>query len=200
LSELAFVSVFEALQALPKADRGLAFANAIASALPREAMAIQGHILFNPLLRPFLMNRTDVMKVTWVREPVAQVHSRYAFVRQVLLKQAPVDWGRPEFADSIFLDVMASCTHPNVKDPQIQALMGLSLEDFDFVGVTEFFEEDLGQIDSALGHPGLQPVIANTSKKPRPLTPEEIAAIRDFHAEDVAIYERALALRAQRMP
>lgn len=200
LSHLGFATVFEALQALPKADRGLAFANAIASALPREAMAIQGHILFNPMLQPFLMNRSDVMKVTWVREPVAQVHSRYAFVRQVLLSQAPAGWGRPEFADTIFLDVMASCTHPNVKDPQSKCLKGLSLEDFDFVGVTECFNEDLAQIDSALGHPGLQPFVANTSKKPRPLTSEEIAAIRDFHKEDVALYERALALRAQRMP
>lgn len=200
LSRLGFAPVFEALQALPEADRGLAFANAIASALPREAMAIQGHILFNPMLQPFLMNRSDVMKVTWVREPVAQVHSRYAFVRQVLLRQAPAGWDRPEFADSIFLDVMASCTHPNVKDPQTNILTGLSLEDFDFVGVTECFNEDLAQIDSALGHPGLQPVVANTSKKPRPLTSEEIAAIRDFHTEDVALYERALALRAQRMP
>lgn len=200
LSQLGFAEVFEALRALPKADRGLAFANAIASGLPREAMAIQGHILFNTLLQPILMNRTDVMKVTWVREPMAKLHSRYAFIRQVLLSQAPAGWDRPEFADTIFLDVMASCTHPNVKNPQSKFLRGFSLEDFDFVGVTEFFEEDLGQIDSALGHPGLQPVVANTSKKPRPLTPEEIAAIRDFHAEDVALYERALALRAQRMP
>lgn len=53
-------------------------------------------------------------------------------------------------------DMMASCTHPNVKDPQTNILTGLSLE--------------------------------------------ELEAIRDFHTEDVALYERALALRARRMP
>lgn len=199
LSYLSFHQLLEAIQELPQEDRPLAFANAIAARIPKDTKGIQGHILFNPLLLPFLLKRPEVLKITWVRAPESLAYSKYAFIRQELMKRAPTGWRYPAFEASIFRDVVDGCNQPWVKNSLAKPLQGMPLESFDFVGITEFYSEDLAQIDALLNHPGLKPYRANPSKKPRPLTPEDIAAIRAYHKEDIVLYERALALRARRM-
>lgn len=198
LSNLVFGGLEQAVQAFPEEDRTLAFANAIAAGLPADATVIHGHVLFHELLLPTLpFDRPEVLKVIWLRAPEHHVYSRYAFIQQVLMRNAPENWRQPEFAEGVFRDILDGCNQPHFRNGQSRSLSGMKLESFDFVGITEFFEQDLAQI-SALLQVDLHPLKANASQKPRPLKPHEIEAIRAYHDQDVALYERALALRENR--
>ena len=199
ISGVNFVNLHRAVRTLPVEDQSMAFANAIAAGIPADAKVIQGHVLFNSQLAKHLpWDRPEVFKVTWLRRPEDQVYSRVAFFRKVLLRNAPEVWKYPKIVDAIFREVFDGCMQPVFRNKQASLFKEISIDKFDFVGITEFFEDDLAQIGSLLSLT-LKPLCANASEKSRPLTPDEVAAIREYHAEDVAIYERALAIRLNRL-
>ena len=115
-------------------------------------------------------------------------------MRGVLLQKGPSEWKSPATADSVFRDALDACMQPQTRNLQSKLFLRIPLEKFDFIGITECFDEDLAQISARLSL-NLQPLRANASEKPRALTPEEITALRAYHSEDVALYNRALAMR-----
>lgn len=98
----------------------------------------------------------------------------------------------------MFRDPVEACTHPSMINFQANEMRYFELEEFDFIGFTEQFEEDLDQLHSLLGPIGLHPDVVNTSAPVRSLAPDELQAIRAANDLDLALYNRARSLRGLR--
>jgi hypothetical protein len=81
-------------------------------------------------------------------------------------------------------------------------LRGYTLEDLDFVGITEHFGADLADLARRLRWPSLAAPheLANDLAPYRNFRPAEslVRRIRALNEDDVALYEEALRLRAAR--
>src|SRR5205085_9196261 len=100
---------------------------------------IHGHFL--PVKYLLLAIRREITFVTWVRHPVQILLSNYYYWRRTyepdtsprLHRQiVEEDWSVERF-----------CLSAEMRNLYGQFLWGFPVENFDFIGVTEFYEEDL---------------------------------------------------------
>lgn len=164
--------------------------------IPRDTRIIHGHLLFHSYLtRPLIEGLPDALKVVWLRAPEQRALSAYNFVRQTWLRNGPQEWTGAQWLAAMFRDPVEACTHPSMVNFQANEIRNFDLEEFDFIGFTEQFADDLDQIQSLLGPIGLRPHVINTSAPVRTLSPEELQTIRAANDLDLALYNRARSLR-----
>lgn len=164
--------------------------------IPRNTRIIHGHLLFHSYLsRPLIDAVPQAFKVVWLRAPEQRALSTYNFVRQTWLRNGPQEWTGARWLEAMFRDPVEACTHPSMVNFQANEMRHFELDEFDFIGFTEQFEEDLDQLQSHLGPIGLRSHVVNTSATVRPLNPGELQAIREANDLDVALYNRARSLR-----
>ena len=159
---------------------------------------IHGHFL--PLKYIPLASQRDVKFVTWVRDPVDRILSHYYF------------WKRsydPKTAGPLFRRVIQEgwslerfCLSHELQNLYGKYLTGFSLERFVFIGVTEFFAEDLAYFsDCFLGvkleahNENVGTMAGGKYQIDSSLRKE----IEEFHSKDVELYQAALALRSRRI-
>lgn len=159
---------------------------------------IHGHFLPVKYL-PLATMRGNVDFITWMRNPVDRVISHYrywkrnfdpaksqAFHRQVVEE----DWPLEKF-----------CLSPRLRNLYGQFLYAFPLEYFEFVGITEYFEEDLAAFSRR--YFGLAATVERLNVAPSgdrlQADPGLRREIEQFHAADMALYERALGYRSTRL-
>lgn len=172
------------------------------SALPHNFRVIHGH--FNILKYDYL--HAQAKKIIWLRHPIHVVISLYFYwlhvpiddiyqchtiVRDVKMLKIKLD----EFVE-----------HGAAKNLISQHIFGLKINDFDFVGVQEFFQEDLADLQKMLNWSDFRIEEKNTN--PNPKYQEELETIFSKktliekiirnNQEDLEIYQEALRLRAER--
>jgi tetratricopeptide (TPR) repeat protein len=170
--------------------------------LPPEIRVIHGHFM------PFKYDHLypHVPKVIWVRNPIYLVISLYFY-----WLYAPL--GIVEKQQKIVRDIkkIAIGLEEFVEQPEAKNLIskysgGKTLTKFDFVGVQEFLEEDLADLQAVLKWPDFS--IATKNLNPNPKYKQEleeafanktlIENIIKNNQEDLEIYQEALRLRAAR--
>lgn len=106
---------------------------------------IHGHFL--PVKYLLLAARRELKFVTWMRDPVERVLSHYYFWRRgydpatappLHRKVVEEDWPLERF-----------CLSDELKDLYRQFLWGFAADNFDFIGITEFFDEDFAYFSKA---------------------------------------------------
>ena len=164
---------------------------------------VHGHFL--PLKYLELARALPCTFVTWLREPVARLVSHYYY------------WQRSYDPDSALTSALHRrvveeewslarfCLAPELRNVYSEFLWGFGLERFRFIGITEFFEEDLRYFSQQVlgnkipahtlnrrsGDDGGDPVAA--------LSADMRAEIEAYHAADMAIYNLGLQLREARL-
>jgi hypothetical protein len=97
------------------------------------------------------------------------------------------------------------CLAPELRDVYSEFLWGFPLDRLDFVGITEFFPEDLRYFSREILRNKVRPHTLN--RRPggaEPVPEAEIGAldrplVEAYHARDVALYRWALQRRAARI-
>lgn len=143
--------------------------------------------------------------VTWLREPLARLESHYYYwLRSYdpaagltsLLHRRVVEeeWSLRRF-----------CLAPELRNVYTEFLWGFPSDRLDFVGITEFYGEDLRYFSREILGNKLRPQTLNQrSEVSGPeqgecLTHAERDEIEEFHAADVSLYRGALAQRRRRL-
>lgn len=171
-------------------SRDVRMARAIAHSQLRHKPShpvIHGHFLPRKYL--YLAQPKSAFFVTWLREPIARLESNYRFWRDTPppakippLRQRMLDekWSFFDFA-----------TEPRFQNLYHQFFEGFDIELFDFIGLTEHYEDDLERCAQMLKLP-LQLTLRNTRKSSEPmeLTQRQWQEIRDFHRQDIDLYEQ----------
>ena len=154
---------------------------------------IHGHFL--PLKYLFLPRQLDVFYITWMRDPVERLASHYHYWKRVydpataeLLQRRVVDesWSFERFA-----------LGPELRNFYCQFLWGFPLEKFDFIGITEHYEEDLRYFSQHfLGSVLVGKQVNVNQGKERHLYVNDAclrARIEEYHWRDMVMYRKALS-------
>jgi len=160
-----------------------------------DVECIHGHFLpINYLLMGY---KREPKFVTWMRNPVERVLSHYYFWKKTYKpgkvpshhrKVVEEDWSIERF-----------CLGPEVRNLYWQFLWGFPIDYFDFIGITEFYENDFAYfVQHYLGCDHIEPKRLNVSGKERGAYQIDRSFRNDieaFHGRDIDLYQRALEKR-----
>jgi hypothetical protein len=161
----------------------------------READCIHGHFL--PIKYQLMQVTRTVRFVTWLRDPVERLASHYHFWRRsydpktsLTLHRRVVeeDWSFDRFFRS-----------PEMRNVYAQFLWGFPLSSFEFIGITEHYDEDFLFFTGAFLGTALSPhrQLANSDRTESFYVSDLHlrAEIEKVHHHDMVLYRRALELR-----
>jgi hypothetical protein len=155
---------------------------------------IHGHFLPVKYL-PMASVRGGVDFVTWMRHPVDRLVSHYNYWMRRPVNAQP--FRRRVVEEGWSLERF--CLSQELRNLYSQFLYAFPLEYFSFIGITEHYAEDLSEFTRRyLGSGG---AVERLNAAPGGGTSVDAALrrrIEEFHADDMALYERALAYRAAR--
>jgi hypothetical protein len=159
---------------------------------------IHGH--FMPLKYTLLPPRKDLRFVTWLRDPVERLASHYHYWMR---HYNPTDTGalhRRVVEEQWSLERF--CLGPELQNTYCKFLWGFHLDRFDFVGVTEHYEEDLAYFSrNILGHDvaSRRDNVNPERDQPAYITDDGfLQQVQQHHAKDMRLYQRALLMRQNR--
>ena len=164
---------------------------------------VHGHFL--PVKYLKLADHLPCTFVTWLREPVARLVSHYHYWQRAYDPGSPLVSTLHRRVVEEGWTLQQFCLAPELRDVYSEFLWGFPLDRLDFVGITEFFPEDLRYFSrEILGNK----VRAQTlNRRPPGAGPGSEALLGDldrprieaYHARDVALYRRALQRRIDRL-
>jgi hypothetical protein len=167
-----------------------------AGELPATVKVLHGHFHYEDFARFFQLN-ADTKVVTWLRDPVRRIVSNYhyllaAFQREV--RHTPLSGqlfkrlvkSLPEFA-----------RHPRDTHLYADYLRGRDLAHYEFVGVIEAYDDELGRLGRILGVRDMPRFDVNKARlQPPALDEEQEQALITLNRENLEIYHRAVAIQA----
>jgi hypothetical protein len=166
----------------------------------RDIRCIHGHFL--PVKYLLLADMRPTVFVAWMRDPVERLVSHYHYwydaydpdspdTRPLHRRVVEESWSLEKF-----------CLSQEMRNLYSEFLWGFPLERFDFIGITERYEADLRSF--SLGYLGseLEARVVNPRKAARSVSDELGSGLRkrveEWHAEDIDLYRRALAMSKAR--
>lgn len=157
---------------------------------------IHGHYL--PVQFLLLSNTVPMRFVTWMRHPVDRLVSDYHHTLKNYDKNAP-PFQKQIISEKWTLEQY--CTCEKLKDVYSQFFWAFPLENFDFIGITEYYNADFEYFRKKFLKPSVPAYHENVNKgyKRDKLDKGLRKAIETFHAADMMLYERALELRNLRI-
>jgi hypothetical protein len=160
---------------------------------------IHGHFL--PIKYEYFYETGNHSFVTWLRDPIKRIESHYNFWKHYhhKLDKLPLlkrflneDWSIEKFALS-----------EEVRNIYSMFLWNFPIDRFDFIGITEFFEEDLRYFGRTFfNEQEIQVPKKNVNEikdRDRITDPGLMRELKDFHACDYKLYSYALELRSERI-
>jgi hypothetical protein len=138
----------------------------------------------------------DSMKLTWVRHPIARIISHYFFWKTVRKGSTLFNMER--------MSLIEFAERPEIQN-HMNACLG-DIKELSFIGVQEFFADDLQDIANLLSWKNYQIEQVNQNRFPKYLEycqeiwsdTETIKKIADCNTKDMELYEYVLELRALR--
>ena len=171
-----------------------------------EAIAVQGldniecvHGHFMPVKYQRLDAKRHLTFVTWMREPVARMLSHYDYWRENYDETTASPHHRQFIEEGWTLEQF--CLSEQFRNIYTQYLWGFPLERFAFVGITEYYREDMLEFSERFLSTSLPPRYLNVTKygvSRRIVDDVFLEKVRDFHAADIQLYQRALRWRQAR--
>ncbi len=181
-----------------------------AAALPQEAACVHGHFPAVKYLPALLSRRAFARRtfyMTWLREPLARMVSNYRYWRSLDPAQVEDPLVRQVLEEDWSLE--AFCLSPALANYQSLWMRRVPRALFGFIGLTEFYEEDLARLSRLLMARGLvsAPLEAHRLNEgpqeaadPQTLDEARLAALRPaferLHDRDMTLYRRQLARRS----
>ena len=141
-------------------------------------------------------------RIVWLRHPIFRLISEYFFAKTIQDRENAI---HAQLLNNN-LNILEFAQIPEMRNFLTQHLQGLELQEFDFVGLQEFYQEDLQDLQKIMGWQNIQPIIKNNNCYPQyQKSLQEILSnttlinqIAELNQEDLQIYQHALNLRAKR--
>ncbi len=167
----------------------------------RGIQCIHGHFL--PYKYRKLLNDENTYFITWLREPTERLISHYYFwqrtcnvnsgsLHKKVIKEA---WSLEKF-----------CLSPEMENFYSKFLWNFPIEEFDFIGITEHFDDDISFFIKNYLHGYKESSIPRMNTNPdnmglysEKISEELFTKIKSFHAKDYEIYKYAVAKRKERI-
>jgi hypothetical protein len=164
---------------------------------------IHGHFL--PLKYLLLADVRDCRYVTWMREPLARLVSHYHYWQRSYDPESDLTSPLHRRVVEEAWSLERFCLSPELRDVYTQYLWGFPLQRFDFIGITEHYEDDLRYFSTRYLGKNAEPRKVNQRLDApegggeQELPPGLREKVARFHAADLALYRQALELRQGRV-
>lgn len=170
-----------------------------AANLPEGISVVHGH--FNPLqARNRFPALARPLLITWLRDPVERVISNYYYLEKRLREELDEEGKDLDILSKMQRSLPEYARDEINRNRQSKFLEGVALEDFFFVGILEHYAADLAELGRKMGWEKAEENKVNVTASAKPLVSDQVRAeIAGLNAGDVALYERALHLRARRL-
>ncbi|MEL6392478.1 MAG: sulfotransferase family 2 domain-containing protein [Bacteroidota bacterium] len=171
----------------------------LADELPHGTRVIHGHFSPELLWKRFPQSQ-GVSTITWLRDPVERVISNYYYLAKRLSEELDEERKGLNILSKMQRSLLEYASDELNRNRQSKFMAGMDLSDFTFVGIQEHLAEDLTELGKILHWPPQQMVAHNRTGKTKQEVSEDLRSeIAALNQEDVALYQEALALRAERM-
>ena len=138
--------------------------------------------------------------IAWVRNPIQRVISNYHYTKRKAQEGKRPEWNhRPDFSLEDYIEV------PALQNLMSRSLEGIAPENMDFIGVQEFFDEDIKTLIHGWGwKEGIlnKTVQRNTNDSKRnegyACEPALYQRIHELNRADMDLYHKVLQLRDQK--
>lgn len=143
--------------------------------------------------------------VTWLREPLARLVSHYHYWQRNFDPAAATTTSLHRRVVEEKWSLRRFCLAPELKNVYTEFLWGVPVERLDFIGITEYYANDLRYFSQEILGNNLEAHTLNrrpeeeASANTGILAPVERSEIQNFHAADFALYQYALELRRRRL-
>ena len=164
----------------------------------RKVSCVHGHFL--PLKYLLLATKQELTFVTWMRHPIKRMISHYNFWQRNYDPRKARPHRKQVIEEQWTLEQF--CLSPRFRNIYSQYLWGFPLENFDFIGITEHYEEDLRFFSKKYLSSDLEVKKCNVAPKGAEVTSVDsdlFERIASYHSRDMALYRRALEYRRARM-
>lgn len=162
-----------------------------------KVAVVHGH--FSPLLFEKKFRSSPAPFITWLRHPVERVISNFYYLEKRLREELDEEAKGLNILSKMQRNLEEYAATPLNQNRIAKFLHGRSLDDFAFVGIQEYYQEDLQQLGQKLGWKQLPYYHHNATGGDRIIGADLRAEIARFNQEDMALYERALSLREKRI-
>jgi hypothetical protein len=163
-----------------------------------QSECVHGH--FMPVKYLSLGAIKPLVFVTWLREPAARLFSHYDYWQESYDAEFSAPHHRRVIEESWSLERF--CLSEQFRNIYTQYLWGFSLENFAFVGISEFYQKDLAYFSQRFLGTDLMPTHENATKESSSIKKVDdsfLAEVRKFHATDASLYQQALVWRQARL-
>jgi hypothetical protein len=164
---------------------------------------IHGHFLPLKYL-PLAANRPCTF-VTWLREPLARLQSHFHYWQRSYDPAAATTSSLHRRVVEEKWSLRRFCLAPELKNVYTEFLWGFPVDRLNFIGITEYYADDLRYFSQEILGNNLQAHTLNrrpdegASESAGALEPDERLEIQNFHAADCTLYRHALELRRHRL-
>jgi len=165
---------------------------------PQTIKVIHGHVPSRKYFRP-----ANVKEIIWLRNPILRLISMYFFWK-TLPRTEDKSWHN--YLQEKNLDIVEFANIPDIRNEMSFYIGGRNLKDFYFVGIQEFFKDDLRDLGKMLNWPEIQITYENKNKyddynylvKSILKDSDIMKALITLNREDLELYQTALDLRVKR--
>ena len=171
----------------------------VKDAFPDNIKVIHGHIRHNALEKYINLSK-DVKIITWLRNPVERIISDYYYVISMLNERYRFDPYNPYILKRITKSLLEFAAMEAEQNRISRFLGDIKPEELYFVGILEYFEEDLEHLSKRLNWKSYATANVNKTKnKSHNISEEVIEKIRELNRKDMDLYEKALSIRNNRI-
>lgn len=166
--------------------------------LHKKHQVIHGH--FSPtLLKAHFKIEPDIPFITWLRNPVDRVISNYYYLEKRLKEELNETGKGLNILSKMQRSLIEYAGAEANRNRMSKFLAGKPLKEFLFVGLTEYYSEDLVDLSSALGWEDFKELRHNVTGTDYSIVPQDVRdEIKKLNKEDEALYQIASNLRKER--
>ncbi len=161
---------------------------------------VHGHFVYESLLKNFTLPDKYTL-ITWVRDPVKRVISNFYYLETRLKELLDEERNNLNIISKLQRTLIEYARAEINRNRQVKFLSGSKLEDYDFVGIYEFYESEITRLSTILKLE-IVPEIIHHNKTPERnshLSDDLLNEIRELNMEDVLLYEKALKIRQDKL-
>ena len=166
--------------------------------LPRNIKVIHGHFSPGLLLQKFRLS-DDVPFITWLRHPVDRVISNFYYLEKRLLEELENQEEGLQLVGVLQRDLLEYAAAEINCNRIHKFLAGKPLDTYAFVGIQEYFEEDVAFLANQMGWDVPPLLHQNKTGKSYNVSPAERDLIASYNQEDMKLYEAAMQWRQERL-
>jgi hypothetical protein len=163
-----------------------------------SAKVLHGHFSYNAIYQRFDLPG-EIKIITWVRDPVERVISNYYYLESQLIAILKEEQRNLSILCKIQRSLLEYARHEINRNRQFKFLEGSECTDFAFIGIQEYFEQDLKELRQVLNWQK-PPRLIHQNKTPKvrpPLDREILEEIAQLNSLDLALYQKVLAFRGK---